>query len=147
WLRDPQNAPFYRYGQTQFIDRNRVAPDMDNFGVFGVMAKNSSYLKRNIENIFGKDEEEYGTPYTKMERERREAMQKRTEALNTVMDKYQSGEISPSRMSIERAKFIREYGKEAGATWDRKKRYIDAPDEVKEILDINSTEVRAKAVR
>jgi hypothetical protein len=151
WLQDPKNAPFYRYGQTKFVDRDRWIPDLDDAGILGVFTKNAGYMLRNINNIFGDEETEYKNEYQKAVKDIREASKERTEKASDIVARYEAGELTKEQSNKEFEKTFKdlpkdEYNKAARAFLD-KRRYADAPDNVKEVLDINSVPVRVKMVR
>jgi len=151
WLQDPKNAPFYRYGQTKFVDRDRWIPDLDDAGILGVFTKNAGYMLRNINNIFGDEKTEYKNEYQKAVKDIREASKERTEKASDIVARYEAGELTKEQSNKEFEKAFKdlpkdEYNKAARAFLD-KRRYADAPDNVKEVLDINSVPVRVKMVR
>jgi hypothetical protein len=83
--------------------------------------------------------------------DQREASKERTEKASDIVARYEAGELTKEQSNREFEKAFKglpvdEYNK-AVRTFLEKRRYADAPDNVKEVLDINSVPVRVKMVR
>jgi len=94
---------------------------------------------------------DHGNKYEQEEADRRYESKERTEKASDIVARYEAGELTKEQSNKEFEKTFKdlpkdEYNKAARAFLD-KRRYADAPDNVKEVLDINSVPVRVKMVR